>query len=347
MIDWIKIALENFTGNFDNCRPLADGVHEDTGLIYENYLLPNNRQTPKQHRMKIARQAASNKIYVKGSIRKWGNDKDTFADLTAKDFEDTLKKLAQKLNISFEELCQARFTQCEIGLNIRTSIPCHEIIPMVVRYGGLKKTIDSDSVYFEGAAKKLKLYDKVKEIEANADGANNRRVLKELADVMRNHNYNLLRIEYTLHDHNSFTQCKLDHIRTIGDLITHYSDLYEFWCRETNRITLLNPIAVPSREKLNKAEFDIAMNLALHGFEEAIKLNEAGINKNAKTASVMRSRALRKLLTVVNKYYPDIYNTQTLRLDVARNLSRKRTRLGAEIPINACYRALWIEKMER
>jgi hypothetical protein len=346
MIDWIKITLKDFTGNFEKCKREDDGVHKDTGLIYENYTLPNHRQTPKQHRMKIARQAGSSKIYVKGSIRKWCNHRDTFADLSANEFEETLKKLAEKLCIPFEELCRASFTQCEIGLNIRTRIPCYEIIPMVVRYGALKQTIAGGSAYFEGAAKKLKIYDKAKEIADNASGVRNRRTLKSVSNVMRKHNYNLLRIEYTLRDRNSFAQYKLGHIKTVGDLIAHYSDLYEFWCRETNRITLFNPATKPDRNRLRKKEdYERGLLLALHGFEKAIELNEQNINKNKPTASVSRSKALGKLLAVVNKFYPDTDNTQTRRLDAARNLSRKHAKLGVEIPIGRCYRALWTEKM--
>lgn len=332
--------MVGFTGNFDNCRAEDGGVDEATGVVYENYTLPNQWQTPKQHRMRISRQAGSNKVYVKGSIRKWSNHRDTMADLTARNFEAALRKIAQKLNITFEELCEARFTQCEIGLNIKTSIPCYELIPMVVRYGALPKTIGGDSVYFEGAAKKLKIYDKGKEVADNAGGMKNRRMMKRISDWLRENGHNYLRIEYTLHDRESFVQHQLGHIETVGDLITHYSDLYEFWCREINRIALFNKATVPSREKLTKAEFEKAMNLAIDGYDETVRL----IKEKHKNPS-SRSKALKQLFAVVNKFYPDTYNTQTFRLDAARNLSRKHAKLSAEIPIGACYRALWKEKM--
>lgn len=346
MIDYIKITLRNFTGSLDNCRRVADEVHKETGIIYENYRLPNHRQTPKQHRMKVARQAGSQTLYVKGSIRKWCNHRDTLADLTASSFESTMKKLAQKLNIPFEELCQAKFTQCEIGMSIRTSIPCCEIIPMVVRYGGLqkneKRSWEYESVYFDGKAKKLKIYDKGKEIADKARGITNRPMMKRVSDWLRENEYNYLRIECTLPHRKGFTQYGLGHIETVGSLIANYSDLYTFWSRETNRIAIYNPATVPNKEKLKAAEFKIAMNLALHGFEKEYKQNEERIKDYVPSS---RSRAREKLFAVVNKFYLSTYNTQTLRLDAARNLTRKHAKLGVEIPINACYRALWVEKM--
>lgn len=344
MIDWIKITLRDFTGTLDNCRKGAVLADEETGLMYENYTLSNGLKTPKQHRLKIARQVGSSTLTVKGSIRKWGTHRDILADLSAKHFEKTVRKLADKLHISFEEICSARFTQCEIGLNIKTRIPCYEIIPMVVKYGGVKKSIEGDSVYFEGEAKKLKIYDKGKEVADNAEGANNRRMMKRISDWLRKNGHHYLRIEYTLHHHKGFIQYGLGHIETVGDLITHYSDLYTFWCRETNRITLYNPATVPNKEKLKAAEFKIAMNLAVEGYQKTLdQINHQ--YKNAKSANQMRSRARQKILAVVNKFYPDTYNTQTLRLDAARNLSRKHAKLGVEVPISDCYKALWVEKI--
>ncbi len=347
MIDWIKITLRDFTGSLDYCQQGDVGVDKETGLIYENYHLPNGYREPKQHWMHVARQAGSNKISVEGSIRKWGNHRNTLADLTAKTFERALHKLARRLNVPFEELCRAGFTQCEIGLNVKTAIPGYQITPMVVKYGRLKNRREagdkSKTIYFEGTAKMLKLYDKVIEIADKAGGGTeNAAMMRRISDRLLEDHQNYLRIEYTLFHQKGFGQHGLGHIKTIGDLIAHYSDLYEFWCRETHDIVLFNDNATPpNREKLNKSELRIIDNLDIYGFEGAVEREASGINEDAPTASQMLSRAQKKILTVIGKYYRDGYCTQTLRLDASRHLWRQRSRFKVDIPLNACLRALW------
>lgn len=347
MIDWIRITLKLFSGNFDNCQRLSDGVCEETGVLYENYLLPNGYAGPKQHSMHVARQVGRNRVTVKGSIRKWNSHRDILPDLTAKTFEHAIKKLAKKLNIPFEELCYAEFTQCEIGLNVRTAIPAYQITPLVVKYGRLKdKRMAGDytkTTYFEGAAKKLKLYDKLVEVADNAKGsAANKVVVKDISDYLTDKNSHLLRIEYTLLNKKAFTQHKLGHIKTIGDLITHYADLYEFWCRETNKIVLFNDKATtPDREKLNPKDIRIIDNLEKYGFKYAVDIEQSNINKSAETAPQMLSRAQKKVLTVVGKYYRTGYCTQTLRLDASRHIWSQHSKHNVDMRLRECLRELW------
>lgn len=349
MIDYLKITLRNFTGNFDNCCYKGDGVHEQTGKTYKNYILPNNSRPSKQHRMDIAWQVESNTVTIERSVRKWANHRNTLADLTSKSFERTMKKLADKLSISFEELCCAGFTDCEIGLNIKTAIPGYQITPMAIKYGRLKQRNEvgdkSKTVYFESVnkTKKLKLYDKVVEVADNArGGAANKAIMRRVSEKLTDIGYHQLRIEYTLPNKKAFTQHGLGHIKTIGDLITHYSDLYEFWSRETNEIVLFNNKAASiDREKISSTELRIMDNLKRYGFAKAVEVEASEINRNAPSATVMLSRVQRKILTVIEKHYRNGYCTQTLRLDASRHLWSQYAKYKVDIPLGACLQALW------
>ena len=44
----------------------------------------------------------------------------------------------------------------------------------------------------------------------------------------------------------------MDHIRTVGDLIDHYSGLYDFWTKEINRIVVYNKLQYEEAELSNK-----------------------------------------------------------------------------------------------
>lgn len=98
----------------------------------------------------------TNTIKIVGSLRKRAYHKASFSDLNKAKFEQTIRELAKTLNITFEEIKKARFTDCEIGANINIRYPVKEILHMVVAYSKLKRNderIDEGTLYFEGADK--------------------------------------------------------------------------------------------------------------------------------------------------------------------------------------------------
>ena len=202
MIDFIKIRLDDFSGNLKNCTKKEISSDLKTGLIYENCLLPNDKLAGNLHNLKLSHCMGINRLTVKGSVRKWYNNRNTAADLTAAAFEKMIKLLAQKLNIPVDELCRAEFTKCEIGMNVRPAIPCREVIPMIVRYGRLpvdkEKSYFEETSYFGKTAKMLKIYDKGKEIGDRARDGKNGITHKEMFDILKKKGYHFLRVEYTL-----------------------------------------------------------------------------------------------------------------------------------------------------
>ena len=350
MIDFIKIRLDDFSGNLEkNCVRKETYPDPKTGLIYENYTLPNDNSSAKRHSLKLYRCMGENRLTVKGSVRKWYNNRNTAADLTAAAFEKMIKLLAQKLNIPFDELCRAEFTQCEIGMNVRPAIPCCEVIPMIVRYGRLSvdKAISYPrrTSYFGKSVKRLKIYDKGKEIGDRAREGENAITHKEMFDILKKKGYHFLRIEYTLSNKKAFNQNGMGHIKTIGDLINNYADLYTFWCYETSRIVLFNRIDESCEMK--KAELEIAKTLNSYGFDKAQEKNAAGINKenpNKRSVSAAESAILKKILTVIRKYRSkEDYNINSFRRDITRELMRRR-RADPAFDIYSGIRALWLSQ---
>lgn len=112
-----------------------------------------------RHYLTINHALKTNTIKIVGSLRKRAYHKASFSDLNKDKFEQTIRELAKTLNITFEEIKKARFTDCEIGANINIRYPVKEVLHMVVAYSKLKRNderIDEGTLYFEGTDKKLK-----------------------------------------------------------------------------------------------------------------------------------------------------------------------------------------------
>jgi len=95
---------------------------------------------------------------------------------------------------------------------------------------------------------------------------------------------------------------------------------------------------------MKKADLKRAMNLNLCGFEEAMRLNAAGINKNnpnKRSVSAAMSASLKKILTVIKKYSSkEDYNINSFRRDITREFMR-RWRDDPVFDIHSGIRALW------
>lgn len=345
MIDSIKITLKDFSGNFDCCREISSKkvFANPNEKEYGNYRLANKTKFDK-HSLKVAHTKRTNTVHIVGSLRKRAYHKATFNDLTKHRFEQTIRSLAKDFNISYEEICKAEFTQCEIGANINMSYPAKEILHMVVAYSSLKrddKCINKGTLYFKtkgdpkNESKRVKLYAKDLEIANNSHWKKREQRDKAFAR-MRECGNNMLRIEFTLNFHSSFQSHQMGHIETIGDLIDNYYDLYEFWTREVAKFVFFNQLDCSNAKPTQKEKY-IIVGLEELGFEwfvEEYRELHSQDKKEPKDIKSARSKAYTSVLKVLDKYYDrSSYNINDFKKDIEKFLIRKSRSENFNLPV--------------
>ena len=93
-----------------------------------------------------------------------------------------------------------------------------------------------ETVYFNGSDKRITIYDKLREIAAKVKRKDERiKIKKEFIQLFVN-GFHYLRLELRLFDHRSFVRHDVGYIVTLGDLQTHYHDLYRVWVKEMNNL---------------------------------------------------------------------------------------------------------------
>ncbi|MFR0677937.1 hypothetical protein [Dysgonomonas mossii] len=329
MVDRIKITLEDFSGNFENCKKITpkEFIEYPDKKLYDNYVLPNKTKLDK-HNLMIS-QSRKGIVTIKGSIRKWNFNNATLLDLTQVSFERALRNIAKELNISFEELRQGDVTQCEIGLNVNvSSIQAIDILPMVVNYAHFKRyaeRIDEGTLYFIGYEKRAKLYAKPKEI-ADKSSIIKQEGRRNAFKIMQDKGNDFLRIEFTLNDQNAFNHHKMKHIQNLGDLLDNYPDLYRFFVREIKRFVIFNELSY-QEEKLTPKERHIISGLENFGFETFLEEYRAEcIERAEKPRSKIsaKSDAFKDIVIVLKKYASEEdYNFETFNDDIMKSLFRK------------------------
>jgi len=329
MIDNVKITLTNFSGNFDNCRYIGEGKYDSF------YSLPTHGIS-KSTKLFVKQSRTTGKVVISRSIRKWYFNKGSLLDLTAKSFSKAMRLLAKDLNIPLSELCRGKVTQCEIGQNINVKIPATEIVPKIVDYGHLeRKPVKDETVYFNGKAKKLIIYDKLAEI-----GAKSSKSKRGAMSILKEKGYHFLRIEFKLFNQKSFNQHEMKHISTVGDLIIHFSNLYEFWTYQVNRLVIFSPIE-KDMQKMTKTEYLIGLSLNHEGFEKFVEDYQNLCKSKTKNGlKAARSKAYKEVLDVLEKYGSrKEYGKNSLRIDIATHLLRKSKQEEMDLPF--LFRNLW------
>lgn len=328
MIDRIKITLENFSGNFENCKKIThkEFIEYPDRKQYDNYVLPNKTKLDKHYL--VISQSRKGIVTIKGSIRKWIFNNATLLDLTQTSFERALRNIAKELNMPFEELRQGDVTQCEIGLNVNVSIQAIDILPMVVNYAHFERhaeRIDEGTLYFIGSEKKAKLYAKPKEI-ADKSSIIKQEGRRNAFKIMQDKGNDFLRIEFTLNDQNSFNHHKMKHIQNLGDLLDNYPDLYHFFVREVKRFVVFSKLSYQEK-KLTPKERHIIYGLENFGFETFLEEYRAEcIERAEKPRSKVsaKSDAFRDVVIVLKKYASEEdYNFGTFNDDIMKSLFRK------------------------
>ena len=333
MIDNVKITLINFTGNLFNCKPIAE-----TKFDYIYSLLSSEKE--KASSLQVRRSKINGKVVISGSIRKWHFNKSSLLDLSKTTYTSSMKKLAKDLNIPFAELCQGKITQCEIGQNVRVSCPVSDIIPKLVGYSHLERVqIENETVYFRGKAKKLIIYDKIAEIASKG-----RNVQRKALGTLEEKGYHFLRLEFKLFNQKSFNQHDMKHIRTVGDLIVHFANLYEFWTNQINRLIVSVQIETDLKVMTQK-EFLIKFGINDLGFIQFVEEYQSLLKPKTKDSlKVARSKAFKEVLDVLNKYgSKNEYGKNSLRIDVSKHLLRKGKLEEIYLPL--LFKNLWGSEM--
>jgi len=322
MIDKIRITIENFTGNFDNCvkKITRKKAVEQTEIRYNNYLLKKELQAY-PYPLKVRQDTKTGKVRIIGSIRRWYNHRYYYHDLSSTQLADAISEIATALNIPLDEICNAKFSQCEIGQSVRTKYPVGEIVTAMVKHGIAERTQYATTVYFNNKGfndkppqrvKSIKIYDKSRE---HAKHGNERQV--KLTKHLEKIGVYFMRAETTLYDHQAFIDNDLGHIRTVGDLINNYPCLFEYWTREISRFVVFT--AIDTNKKMSKKERLVATELEELGYELSLeKALKLCANKH------QRSKKRKEREDVIKKYQSKTeYRKQLLDADVLRHLHRK------------------------
>lgn len=349
MVDNIKIILSDFSGDLNKkCRKVKSRKliknPDNEKYDYDNFRLYNNSGSEK-HYLKVSHNKNTKTVTLTGSLRKRSYNRVTLLDMPQSKFIQTLKGIANDLNIPFEELKRAKFTQCEVGANIRTRIQAIDILPMIVDYAHYKRIddyIEKGTLYFNGADRLLKLYVKDDEIAAHTFSEEKRILKKKSFDKLKMKGIHHLRIEFTLKTHRAFKNRGMDHIRTIGDLINCYSELYNFWTKEISRIVVYNSLKYNEAE-LSEKEKEIVFGLENLGFFDFVDAYQDSYMLNSSTVKSVKSaksKAFTSICEILDKHYDrKIYNKYNLRADVAKYLIGKSKRFNLDLPI--LIRNLW------
>lgn len=337
MVDGIKIYFKKseFTGNFDNC------MEKHTVKYQKLYYLKNECG---DHYM-VIRFTKTNRYIISGSLRKWLLGHSAIEDLTEKTFTQALRKLAVALNMPYKDLLKGKITQCEIGMNILTHEPIENINRKILDYKGFDRKDykhKHETVYFNGSDKRITIYDKLREIAAKVKRKDERiKIKKEFIQLFIN-GFHYLRLELRLFDHRSFVRHDVGYIVTLGDLQTHYHDLYRVWVKEMNNLTIFSSPVITSNIKGKAA--DIANDLNEIGFIETLEKYYNDIANQSKSdgaKSFDKSRTLNIIRALVDRYgSKDEYNKAQFRKDIARALV-KISRCDAQINLSLLFKLLW------
>lgn len=329
MIDNIKITLTNFSGNFNKCDYIGEGKYDSL------YTLPSHGIS-KSTKLFVRQNRNTKKVVITRSIRKWYFNKGSLLDLTEHSFTKAMRRLAKDLNITLSELCKGKVTQCEIGQNVRVKIPATEIVPKIVNYRHIeRKPIKDETVYFNGKAKKLIIYDKLAEI-----GAKGNKSKRGTMQILKEKGYHFLRIEFKLFNQKSFNQHEMRHISTIGDLIIHFSNLYEFWTHQINQLIVFSTIE-KDMQNMTQQEYLIGLGLNTSGFVQFVEEYRSLCKSKTKRGLIeARKKAYKEILDVLKKYGSrKEYGKNSLRVDVAKHLLRKSKQEEIDLPF--LFHNLW------
>lgn len=236
MIDNIKITLRRFKGNLSENPNLEPQGYSFKSEVYRLY---NHEGKEKEVYLLLKYNHEKQELVIKNSIRKWYLGGFSLLDLTEKTANKAFSKIAKILGINMKDFRKATFTKCEIGLIIRPRIPVGQLVPMIVKYSTFKRyNISCETVGFKGEDVELKMYDKTQELldKNKKKGKYDQKAKEKAFKALSDKNYNFFRIEFDMFDKQSFINRDMAHVKTIGDILDNYLELYSFWVKEISRV---------------------------------------------------------------------------------------------------------------
>ena len=345
MIDNITLTIDDFKGNFDNCIGKKELKYD-----YKYILKSHNAKNP--NTLRIRKRKDSNRVIIKNSLRRWYFGNTYVDDFVPESFKEMLVLLASKLNTSLDNLYEARISQCEIGMNFRSRISNKELISTLELCKNVKKgkRYPGETVYYMGAAKKIIVYDKVKEIYKNQyRECDNAKELKakniqpqRIAMALEKHGIYFTRIEYTLTDSQSFKQQGLGHIKNLGGLANNYKSLYEFFCKEVNFFRIIKASNIEVNDNMTEKEKKIIQGVKKQGLEGYINKIVSSCKSSTKNGfAKMKSEKRKEIIEVVAKY--SVRTLMKFKVDIF-NRFLKLHKQDNQIPMNRIVRTLFVEK---
>ena len=168
---------------------------------------------------------------IYGSIRKWYHGALSDKDLRRNEAKDAFTQLAEKLEISYEDLCKFSLSKIEIGLNCKMAYDSTYVKTQIVGFRSTSyKIMDGEGYRLFSTKTKdktAKVYDKKNEIRSKMKLIKG---VKELDFIKQSKGLNIFRCEFTVQNGKAKLKKELG-IETIEDLITHYPRLLAYFLR--------------------------------------------------------------------------------------------------------------------
>lgn len=196
------------------------------------YLISNGMSGENQAYMTIEFHCGYfNDCKIHGSIRKWYHGALSDNNLRWDEIGEAFRLLAQRLEITFEELCRFTLSKVEIGLSGKIDYDSTYVKSQIVGYRSTSYKVLDGEGYRQFATKNkdviAKIYDKKNEIR-NKIGLIKSSDEKEFIEKAKA--LNIFRPEFTVQNGSSKVKARIG-IKTIGDMIKHYPRLLAFFLR--------------------------------------------------------------------------------------------------------------------
>jgi len=173
-----------------------------------------------------------------GSLRKWYHGALSDKDLRWNEEIDAFTQLAEKLEISYEDLCKFNLSKIEIGLNCKIDYDSTYTKTQIVGFRSTSyKIMDGEGYRLFSTKTKdktAKVYDKKNEIRSKMKLIKG---VEELDFIKQSKDLNIFRCEFTIQNGKAKLKKELG-IETIEDLITHYPRLLAYFLRNVGLFQL-------------------------------------------------------------------------------------------------------------
>ncbi len=268
-------------------------------------------------------------VKIDGSIRKWYLGVFSLDDLTAEQFQNSMERIAEILQISMEKLMSGTITQCEIGLNVKTRIPAEKVNQTVRAYKKYKYyRYEFETVGFLSDSLTIKLYDKCQELLTKFKKYDKNKEAEKRFKELKEQGIYTLRVEFTLKDERSFTGAKLGHLHTVGGLINGYYDTIPYFVNQCSKLEVGVGINFDD-ERITKRDYAILVGVYYLGFFEfseeyakrsLVNLNGKGVKKGGAERSAICD-ARNEVKALIEKYKdPKKYHVHKFRVDIYQTL---------------------------